>query len=212
MADRISFHYLRGALYGIACVCIWAGYIVVARLGIRTSLTPWDIAAVRFAVAGAILMPVVLRHGVALDRLGWSGTPRHRPGRRRTDGPVRQCRARLCAGGTGGRAVSRRRAADGGDPRGDRAEGGILGDETARARSRFWPACSPCSRSPARRSAAWRRSARRCSSPRPCCGPAIPSPCGERRCAPSMPRPSPRRYPAARLPADIRRLPAGQGG
>ena len=73
MADRISFHYLRGALYGIACVCIWAGYIVVARLGIRTSLTPWDIAAVRFAVAGAILMPVVLRHGVALDRLGWSG-------------------------------------------------------------------------------------------------------------------------------------------
>ena len=43
--------YARGALYGFAAVSIWAGFIVVARLGIRTSLTPWDIAAIRFAVS-----------------------------------------------------------------------------------------------------------------------------------------------------------------
>jgi drug/metabolite transporter (DMT)-like permease len=44
--------YTRGALYGLAAVVIWAGFIVVSRLGVRTSLTPWDVAAIRFAVAG----------------------------------------------------------------------------------------------------------------------------------------------------------------
>lgn len=73
MGDRTSLQYLRGALYGLAAVAIWASYIVVARLGIRTSLTPWDIAALRFVVAGPILLPVVLSKGFALDRLGWRG-------------------------------------------------------------------------------------------------------------------------------------------
>ena len=65
--------YARGALYGLAAVSIWAGFIVVARLGIRTSLTPWDIAAIRFAVSGSLLLPYVIRKGLALERLGWTG-------------------------------------------------------------------------------------------------------------------------------------------
>jgi drug/metabolite transporter (DMT)-like permease len=65
--------YTRGALYGLAAVSIWAGFIVVARLGIRTSLTPWDIAAIRFAVSGSLLLPYVIRKGLALERLGWLG-------------------------------------------------------------------------------------------------------------------------------------------
>ena len=65
--------YVQGALAGIAAVSIWAGWIVVARWGVKTSLTPWDIAAVRFAVAGAILTPVLVRRGFALGRLGWLG-------------------------------------------------------------------------------------------------------------------------------------------
>ena len=73
VADRISRPYLRGALYGLAAVAIWATYITVARLGIKTSLTPWDIAALRIVVAGPILLPVVLRQGWALDRLGRRG-------------------------------------------------------------------------------------------------------------------------------------------
>ena len=71
-ADPAASRYVRGALSGIAAVTIWAGWIVVARLGVKTSLTPWDIAALRFAVAGVILMPVLLRRGFALDRLGWA--------------------------------------------------------------------------------------------------------------------------------------------
>jgi hypothetical protein len=65
--------YTRGALYGLAAVRIWAGFIVVSRLGVLTSLTPWDIAAIRFAVAGSLLLPYAMRKGLALERLGLLG-------------------------------------------------------------------------------------------------------------------------------------------
>jgi drug/metabolite transporter (DMT)-like permease len=71
--DRDGRQYLRGALYGLAAVSIWSGWIVVARLGLRTSLTPWDIAALRFGVAGLLLLPYVFNKGLAFDRLGWVG-------------------------------------------------------------------------------------------------------------------------------------------
>jgi drug/metabolite transporter (DMT)-like permease len=73
VARERSAHYVRGALCGLAAVSIWAGNIVVAGLGLRSSLTPWDIAAIRFGVAGLVLMPYLIRRGVALDRLGWIG-------------------------------------------------------------------------------------------------------------------------------------------
>jgi drug/metabolite transporter (DMT)-like permease len=66
-------NYVRGALYGLAAVSIWSGWIVVARLGLRTSMTPWDIAALRFGVAGFLLLPYVMRYGFARQRLGWIG-------------------------------------------------------------------------------------------------------------------------------------------
>jgi len=65
--------YLRGAAFGLAAVSIWSGWIVVARLGLRSSLTPWDIAALRFGVAGLLMLPLVLARGIAFDRLGWAG-------------------------------------------------------------------------------------------------------------------------------------------
>jgi drug/metabolite transporter (DMT)-like permease len=73
MAKPTTSNYTRGALYGLAAVCIWAGFIVVSRLGVRTSLTPWDVAAIRFAVAGLLLLPYAMRKGLALDRLGGLG-------------------------------------------------------------------------------------------------------------------------------------------
>jgi drug/metabolite transporter (DMT)-like permease len=71
--DRDGMQYLRGSLYGLAAVSIWSGWIVVARLGLRTNLTPWDIAALRFGVAGLILLPYLFNKGLAFDRLGWVG-------------------------------------------------------------------------------------------------------------------------------------------
>ena len=45
----------------------------MTRLAVTTSLDAWDIPALRFGVAGVLLSPIVLRRGVALDRLGWLG-------------------------------------------------------------------------------------------------------------------------------------------
>jgi drug/metabolite transporter (DMT)-like permease len=73
IGSRTAERYTRGALYGLAAVAIWSGWIVVARLGLRTSHTPWDIAALRFGVAGVLLLPYVLIKGLALDRLGGMG-------------------------------------------------------------------------------------------------------------------------------------------
>jgi len=41
------------------------------RLGVTTRLSAPDLTALRFAIGGPLLLPVVLRHGLAVDRLGW---------------------------------------------------------------------------------------------------------------------------------------------
>jgi drug/metabolite transporter (DMT)-like permease len=73
MSSPTGQEYARGALFGLAAVSIWSGWIVVSRLGLRTSLTPWDITAIRFGVAGVIVLPYLIRKGVAVDRLGFIG-------------------------------------------------------------------------------------------------------------------------------------------
>jgi drug/metabolite transporter (DMT)-like permease len=64
---------LKGAAYGLGAASIWAGWSVVTRLAVTTNLDAWDIAALRFGVAGFLLAPVVARRGLARDRLGWLG-------------------------------------------------------------------------------------------------------------------------------------------
>ena len=73
MSNPTSTGYMRGALYGLAAASIWSGWIVAARLGVTTNLTPWDIAALRFGVGGMLLAPYLWRKGLALERLGWIG-------------------------------------------------------------------------------------------------------------------------------------------
>jgi len=73
MQNPSTSAYVRGAFYGVVAVCIWAAFIVVSRLGVSTTLTPWDVAAIRFTVAGVLLLPYVVRKGLALERLGWIG-------------------------------------------------------------------------------------------------------------------------------------------
>jgi drug/metabolite transporter (DMT)-like permease len=60
-------------LWGLLAVGIWAGSFVLLRLGVRTTLNPYDVTALRFATAGLVLLPVVWRKGWALPRLGWTG-------------------------------------------------------------------------------------------------------------------------------------------
>jgi drug/metabolite transporter (DMT)-like permease len=68
-----SRNYLSGATAGFAAVSIWASWSVLTRLAVTTDLDAWDIAALRFGVAGFLLSPVVISRSLALDRLGWLG-------------------------------------------------------------------------------------------------------------------------------------------
>jgi drug/metabolite transporter (DMT)-like permease len=70
----MSSRFALGALFIIGTVAIWAGWYVAIRFGLTaTSLDVQDLAALRFCVAGLLLLPVVWRRGLALDRLGWPG-------------------------------------------------------------------------------------------------------------------------------------------
>ena len=64
---------VTGAACAIAAVAIWAGWLVMMRVGVTTTLTAFDLTALRFAVAGVVLLPVVLRRGLAFNRLGFPG-------------------------------------------------------------------------------------------------------------------------------------------
>ncbi|MBI2204686.1 MAG: EamA family transporter [Candidatus Rokubacteria bacterium] len=68
-----SSNYLTGTVFGFAAVSIWASWSVLTRLAVTTNLDAWDIAALRFGVAGLLLSPVLVRRGLARDRLGWPG-------------------------------------------------------------------------------------------------------------------------------------------
>jgi drug/metabolite transporter (DMT)-like permease len=65
--------YLKGAVFGLAAASIWAGWSAMTRLAVSTSLDAWDIPALRFGVAGLLLSPILIRRGLARDRLGWLG-------------------------------------------------------------------------------------------------------------------------------------------
>lgn len=45
----------------------------MTRLAVTTGLDAWDIPLLRFGAAGLLLSPILMRRGIALDRLGWPG-------------------------------------------------------------------------------------------------------------------------------------------
>src|SRR5260221_10051025 len=68
-----AWQFAIGAACAIAAVVIWAGWLVMMRVGTTTTLTAFDLTALRCTVAGVVLLPVVLRRGFAFNRLGWPG-------------------------------------------------------------------------------------------------------------------------------------------
>jgi drug/metabolite transporter (DMT)-like permease len=68
-----AWQFVIGAVCAIAAVAIWAGWLVMMRVGVNTTLTAFDLTALRFGVAGVVLSPVVLRRGLGFNRLGWPG-------------------------------------------------------------------------------------------------------------------------------------------
>ncbi len=71
-----------GYVYATLVVAIWTGFILVSRAGGVSMLTPWDVIAIRYATAAALLLPfwwfhrrIVLfnRRRVSLAMLGGLG-------------------------------------------------------------------------------------------------------------------------------------------
>ena len=57
---------------GLVAMLLYAGQFVLSRWSIQRTLSLWGLAALRFAAAGLLLLPVVLRHGVATAAgVGW---------------------------------------------------------------------------------------------------------------------------------------------
>jgi drug/metabolite transporter (DMT)-like permease len=68
LTDRSA---LAGAAYGSLASLIWAGFPAVTKLSLASdALTAWDITALRFGVAGLLLLPIFVRRG--LGKLRWS--------------------------------------------------------------------------------------------------------------------------------------------
>jgi drug/metabolite transporter (DMT)-like permease len=58
---------------GVVAMLLYAGQFVVSRWSIQRTLSLWDLAALRFTVAGLLMLPVVMRRGLLhAAGIGWS--------------------------------------------------------------------------------------------------------------------------------------------
>jgi drug/metabolite transporter (DMT)-like permease len=69
----VGAHYLKGAACGLAAAAIWASWSAITRFAVTTRFDAWDVALLRYAAAGVLLSPILVRRGLARDRLGWFG-------------------------------------------------------------------------------------------------------------------------------------------
>lgn len=51
---------LQGYAFVLITMCIWGGFTLLSRLNVQWQISPWDITALRFAIAFVILMPILL--------------------------------------------------------------------------------------------------------------------------------------------------------
>ena len=62
----------KGMIYGLMAALLWGAWPIVSSLGLKNqTLSAYDITALRFAVAGTVLFPLILRKGV--KGIGLSG-------------------------------------------------------------------------------------------------------------------------------------------
>jgi len=61
-----------GIAFGLVAAFIWGAYLVVTRQGIALGMNAADLAFLRYATAGALLLPWLLRNGpLSLAGVGW---------------------------------------------------------------------------------------------------------------------------------------------
>lgn len=64
----------KGIAYVLFAITVWSGWILLSRYSVRGSLTAYDITALRFGVAGIILLPVLIRKGLNIGPYGAKGS------------------------------------------------------------------------------------------------------------------------------------------
>ncbi len=64
---------LTGIAIGLITALLWGSWAVVSRIGVTGALDFWDMSAIRFLVAGVVLLPVIIRRGI--DASGLAGVP-----------------------------------------------------------------------------------------------------------------------------------------
>lgn len=64
----VFLNHRSGYLAALIVVCCWSGFNIVSRLGGKSELTPYDVAALRFGVAGLLMLPLFLRVLRDIDR------------------------------------------------------------------------------------------------------------------------------------------------
>lgn len=52
-----------GIAAAVSVIALFVGFVLISKFGLRTALVPWDLAALRFAVAGLVMLPAVVKHG-----------------------------------------------------------------------------------------------------------------------------------------------------
>jgi drug/metabolite transporter (DMT)-like permease len=62
-----------GLFWASLAILIWSGSLVLLRVGVTTGLTAYDLTALRFGVAGSLLLPVLIRKGGSAERLDLIG-------------------------------------------------------------------------------------------------------------------------------------------
>jgi drug/metabolite transporter (DMT)-like permease len=70
MTDSPANQSLKGLAWGLFAISIWVSWMLATRWGVRSTLDSWDLTALRFASAGAILFPVAWRNGLDPRRIG----------------------------------------------------------------------------------------------------------------------------------------------
>jgi len=65
--------YIQGVLWAAAAILIWSGSLVLLRLGVTTRLNAYDLTAMRFGTAAALLAPALLRSALPRSRSDLTG-------------------------------------------------------------------------------------------------------------------------------------------
>jgi drug/metabolite transporter (DMT)-like permease len=68
----IALEVAAGIFWALLTVVIWSAWPAYTRLSVVDRLTPQDLVALRYAVGGAILLPVLIKHARTMPQGGWS--------------------------------------------------------------------------------------------------------------------------------------------